>query len=229
MKRFLCCILLLAWLLSLFQYKAKAMDHAVKSVYTEKKVIAFTFDDGPHANYTNQILDIFKEYGQKATFFVIGTNVVAFPEVLKRVVREGHELGSHTLAHTYITQMSDFQLKKDLMKNDEIIRRTTGVVPVLFRPPGGGYNDHKVAIIEEMGKKCILWNQDSRDWQFPSVNRIMKTLRGNLKPGDIVLFHDFNCKNSPTPEVLCRLIPEMLEQGYRFVTVSELMAAQVSQ
>ena len=223
MKRF-CALLLLLSLLPLFPFPAKAgSDHAIKRVECDEKLIALTFDDGPHPQYTEEILDILKEYGQKATFFVVGQNAKEHPEILCRAVREGHEIGEHTYSHGYINRMSDEQLISDMEKTEAAIREACGVTPLLIRPPGGGYNDHTLRIIEERGKLCVLWNRDTRDWQLPSVQTVLSRLEGNLTAGDIILFHDYNRKNSPTPDILRQLIPHMLEQGYRFVTVTELL------
>lgn len=226
MKRFLSLLFLFSLLFS-FPLSASAEDdHAVKKIHTSKKLIALTFDDGPHPEYTAEILDILKEYNQKATFFVVGQNVKEYPEILRRTVAEGHEIGGHTYSHRYINRMCDEEFLQDLKKTDEAILSVAGIVPKLMRPPGGGYNDHCLCLLENTGKTCILWNRDTRDWQCIPAATILSKLERSLEPGDIILFHDFNRRGSPTAEVLRTLIPAMLEEGYSFVTVSELLAAE---
>ncbi len=226
MKRLFVWILTFTFFTSLPLSVKASTDHAIKHIDCDEKLIALTFDDGPHPTYTEEILDILKEYGQKATFFVVGQNAKEYPDILKRTAREGHEIGGHTYSHKYINRMSDDALLDDIYKTNEAIKNACGVTPTLMRPPGGGYNDHTLSIIESTGNLCVLWNRDTRDWQVPSVQSVLKGLEGHLQAGDIILFHDFNRSNSPTPEVLRQLIPAMLEEGYTFVTVSELLTTK---
>jgi len=189
------------------------------------KKIALTFDDGPHPTHTEEILDILKEYNVKATFFIVGVNAERYPSIVKRTFDEGHELGNHTYNHVFINRVSDEEVLKEIRMTDEVIKRITGTTPVIFRPPGGAYNDSKVEVISSAGHKCILWSwwQDTRDWSCPAVDKVVSTVMNNLHDGDIVLFHDFNSGNTPTAAALKIIIPQLIEKGYEFVSVSELI------
>lgn len=199
-------------------------DEVIRSNRDAGKLIALTFDDGPHSSYTEEILDILKQYNIKATFFVVGENVEAMEEKLLRAAEEGHEIGNHTYTHKFITKISENSLKSEIKKTEDIIEKVTGQKPKLFRPPGGMYNESTLKVLSEMGYSSVLWSQDTKDWTLPQVGKIEGDILKNISDGDIILFHDFNQKNSPTPEALRKLIPELLDMGYSFVTVSELMS-----
>lgn len=184
--------------------------------------LALTFDDGPHPKYTEQILAILKEYDCKATFFVIGENVRAHPELLKAEFEAGHEIGNHTDTHAMLNTVTLAKACLEVNRCANAIEEVIGVRPRVFRPPGGAYSDQKIRAITEMGYRCVLWSQDSRDWTCPSVETTIQNAKKDLSGGAILLFHDFNGACSPTPDALRTLIPELKAQGYEFVTVSEL-------
>ncbi len=189
------------------------------------KQIALTFDDGPCPLYTREILEILKENGAKATFFVIGKNAREHPDILLDVYKAGHEIGNHTYSHPEMRKLSPEKVGEEISKTQEIIKEITGTAPVLFRPPGGYLSNAIVDKISSNGCRTVLWSwrQDTRDWSKPSVERVVNSVLSNLVDGDIILFHDFNTKGSPTPDALRRLLPLLQEQGYEFVTVSELV------
>lgn len=210
---------------SLLIISAYADDVIVNNSAASKK-IAITFDDGPHPVHTEKILDILKKYNVKATFFVLGSNAARYPEIVKRTFDEGHELGNHTYNHVFINRISDEKLKEEISETDKVIFNITGARPIIFRPPGGAYNDRKVDVVSETGHKCILWSwwQDTRDWSCPPVDKVVNTVVSNLHDGDIVLFHDFNSGNTPTVEALEIIIPDLISKNYEFVSVSELIS-----
>lgn len=216
--------ILLAFALSV-QCAAASEVIAHNSAATKK--IAITFDDGPHPTHTEEILDILAEYDVKATFFIIGANAAQYPDIVKRTFDEGHELGNHTYNHVFVNRVSDDALREEIAKTDKLIADITGRVPVVFRPPGGAYNDDKVAVIAATGHQCILWSwwQDTRDWSCPPVERVVSTVLDNLHDGDIVLFHDYNNGKTPTAAALRIIIPRLIERGYEFVSVTELISA----
>lgn len=189
-----------------------------------EKHIALTFDDGPHSKYTDIILDILKENDVKATFFVIGENVAANPEKVKRINDEGHEIGNHTFNHIYISDFEEERITKELTDTDDAIFSATGIRPKIFRPPGGCYNEKSISHVKKLGYDCILWSVDTRDWSLPGTEKVISTVMNEAAGGDIILFHDFNQNGSPTPDAVRRLIPLLKEKGYSFVTVSELLA-----
>lgn len=186
------------------------------------KLVALTFDDGPHKEYTRQILDILDGFGVKATFFIVGSNAKAYPDRIKMIADRGHELGNHTYDHVWINKIGEEELVRQIRDTEEQIFSVTGIRPRVFRPPYGAYSEASVETVRRLGYRCVLWSQDSRDWQLPPAEKIVGSITDGCKNGDILLFHDYNLKNSPTPRALRELIPRLLDMGYRFVTVSEL-------
>lgn len=192
----------------------------------EEQVIALTFDDGPHPKYTNEILDLLKEYDIKATFFVLGKFAEAYPDIIKRQWEEGHEIGNHTYSHIDTKKVTKEVLLDEYERTQNIIFQLTNNKPKLFRPPYGSFNNNTIDIMETNNSVIVLWSahQDSKDWKNPEVKKIVDTTLSNLRNGDIILFHDYvYFENSNTVEALKRIIPELKKRGYRFVTVSELI------
>jgi len=185
--------------------------------------IALTFDDGPDEVYTKEILDILDEYNVNATFFVIGKNAEKHPELLLKEVSEGHEVGNHTYSHPHLKTQSDASLLTELRAADKVIFDASGVNPTLFRPPEGKCGKCVMTAVKEMGYTIILWSVDTRDWECRPVNEIVRNVKKNVKPGSIILFHDYVAGKSSTPEALKVIIPDLLEQGYTFVTITELI------
>ena len=191
-----------------------------------EKVIALTFDDGPHPRYTNEILDLLKEYDVKATFFVLGKLAEAYPDIIKRQSEEGHEIGNHTYSHINTEKVTKEELIWEYEKTQNIIAKLTNNRPKLFRPPYGSFNNNTIDIIESNDSVIVLWSaqQDSKDWSNPEIDKIVSTTLSNIKNGDIILFHDYVYFNkSNTVEALKKILPELKNRGYRFVTVSELI------
>lgn len=198
-------------------------DVFIRNGSRDKKIIALTFDDGPHPNETNQVLDVLKKYDVKATFFIAGKHANWYSKPLIRVNEEGHEIGNHTFNHPDISNLSKCQLEEEIIKCEDILVKLTGKKPKLFRPPYGSYNKD---ILEEIAKtydyKIVLWTTvDAKDWQNPGANKIADIITNNAKNGDIILLHDYATDN--TVEALEILIPKMIDKGYKFVTVSELI------
>lgn len=208
--------------LTLILPAAVCADPVRKHPSTAQKRIALTFDDGPHKEYTQRILEILKTHGVKATFFIVGENAERYPDRIQTIAEEGHELGNHTYSHASVNKLSPKELEEELEKTSQIIERITGIRPKVFRPPFGAYNDSCVERITSLGYRCVLWSKDSRDWELPPVGTIVSTMEA-VSAGDILLFHDYNQKNSPTPSALEQLIPKLLQEGYEFVTVSQLL------
>lgn len=207
-------------------FSASSVSHIYAANRDAGKYIALTFDDGPHAVYTPQILDILRNNNARATFFVIGKNAESYPELIKREYDEGHEIGNHTFSHPDMNKISVDKAIEEIMKTQSVIEDITGKKPTLFRAPGGVFTDELVLEIEELDCKPILWSwrQDTKDWSGNvSVNSIVNGVVNNLQNGDIILFHDFNVEGSPTPKALEELLPKLKKLGYSFVTVSELL------
>lgn len=185
--------------------------------------IALTFDDGPHKCYTPEILDILDEYGVKATFFVIGSNCEDNLAIVQREIDSGHEIGNHTYSHPHLTKIKAERLFSELIKTENILFELGEYRPKLFRPPEGIYSLTVSKTLERLDYIPILWTVDTTDWKLPSAEKIADTVLKNISSGEIILCHDFVSGKSNTPDALRIFIPKLLEQGYVFVTVSELI------
>ena len=219
--------LVLALMLSLLALPRVATAAGTRAVYrrviTEDKVVALTFDDGPHPRYTPMILDILAEYEAKATFFVIGKNMELYGDAARRAASEGHEIGNHTYAHPALSGISDAEFEREVLKNEALIEEYTGMPPSLFRPPEGYCTPTVERIVTKNGAAVILWNVDTMDWAGRSSENIVKNVMQNTVPGSIILFHDYVGKESSTIDALKEILPRLSAAGYRFVTVSELI------
>ena len=194
---------------------------------TEEKVIALTFDDGPHPRYTDMILDILKEYGIRATFFTVGENAALYPDQLRRIAAEGHEIGNHTYTHADLKKIERSAFIRELSDTERIIEELTGKLPTVFRPPEGCCNKTVVECANERGYITVLWTVDPRDWSSPPAARVAENILRNVRSGSVILCHDYNSnKKSPTPEALRTVIPALIDKGYSFVTVSELLDSE---
>lgn len=188
----------------------------------DRKLVALTFDDGPHPGRTPEILDILKKYNIKATFFLIGQNIEYYPEIVQREVEEGHEIGNHTYSHQVLSSCDEKKLMLEIDEFETALSDVCNYTSTLLRPPCGAFKDSFTEITENEGYELVLWNIDTRDWEHKSVDNIVKIILENVKDGDIILMHDYISGNSPTPEALTFIIPALLNEGYEFVTVSEL-------
>lgn len=198
----------------------------VWEIKTEEKIVALTFDDGPHRKYTSEILDVLSKYNAKATFFIVGQNAQKNPEVISRMYKEGHELANHTFTHPLRTNVPN--LLKEIKQTDDIIQNITGTKPTLFRPVEGQYSDAMIEAIAKEGYKVVMWSWhlDTLDWKSPGTNRIVNTVLNGVKEGNIVLFHDGGGNRHQTVKAMEKILAELDSQGYRFVTVSELLDEQ---
>ena len=209
------------------EYEKKG--HVIWEVKTDEKIVAITFDDGPHPVFTPQILDILGKYNAKATFFVAGNKVKRFPDVLKRQMEEGHEIANHTFNHIYNGRITEAKLTEELVLTDAIIEKTVGIKPNLYRPVGGLYNDTIINTAVKNGKLVVLWSwrMDPKDWRNTSASEISRIVTNDVQPGNIILLHDWHgtedSKISQTVRSLETILRYLSENGYKCVTVSELL------
>lgn len=202
-------------------------DLIIKCGNTNEKLLALTFDDGPDEDFTPQILDILKKYDVKATFYVIGEKVKYNKKIIKRQFDEGHEIGNHTYTHINVSKNGYNKIRKEVIDTQNTVKSVTGVYPKTFRPPYRAVSKDMCDIIKQEGMNIVLWSYvDARDWANPGVKSIVGCIENGIKNGGIILLHDYNkirnCK-SQTIEALDRIIPDLLEKGYKFVTISELI------
>jgi peptidoglycan/xylan/chitin deacetylase (PgdA/CDA1 family) len=181
-----------------------------------------TFDDGPRPGTTTQLLDILKERNIKATFFMIGPNVVAHPEIAQRVLTEGHEIGNHSWTHPQLSKLSDKRVTEEITKTQEAIKNACGFTPTLMRPPYGAITKRQREWIErQFGLSVILWSVDTNDWRRPGSSVISQRIIQGAQPGAIILQHDIH---QQTVDAMPAALDGLLAKGYKFVTVSELIA-----
>lgn len=192
---------------------------------TSKQAVAFTFDDGPDPIYTPQLLEMFREAGGKATFFMIGSQIDANPDIARRVYAEGHEIGNHTDSHPNLTEIEPDEIVSELTRCAQKIGEITGELVRTFRPPYIGYNDNVYAIVQEhFGYPAIgAMNMQANDWSNPGVEHIVAESRDHVSAGSILIFHDGWGDRSQTVEAVRQLIQLAVERGIQLVTVSELL------
>ncbi len=189
----------------------------------DRMEIALSFDDGPHPRLTPVILDILAEYGVKATFFMVGENVGYYPDAARAVAEAGHEIGNHTFSHRRFGRMSEDDLLHEIHACEEAISSVTNTPVRWIRPPEGQLSEVMGEVLGDSDYRIILWDVDTRDWAHTPPAEITRHILDTVQAGDIILMHDFIGHDSPTPEALRRVIPALLERGYRFVTVGELV------
>ncbi|HEY6835930.1 MAG TPA: polysaccharide deacetylase family protein [Gaiellaceae bacterium] len=194
------------------------------------KSVALTFDDGPSA-WTPLVLDLLREHGVRATFFVIGQRVRERPELVKRIVAEGHELGSHTLTHPRLTEIGEDEVRAEIKGGQDAVEEVLGEAPRLFRAPGFHADRRELAIVEELGLEAVFADVDPQDWRPErNAHMIFSLVVRDLREGAIVDLHD-GCPHPPTAsrddctatvEALDHLLPCLRAEGYGAMTVSEI-------
>ncbi len=180
------------------------------------KLIALTFDDGPGRD-TNRLLDGLAERGVKVTFFMLGQCAENYPETVRRVFREGHQLAQHTYDHPTLSTKSDDEVRWELNKTDKILNGHLGLeLSYLLRPPYGDYNSHTLTLIN---RPAIIWSVDPLDWKYRNAQTVRKNIVADAFDGAVVLVHDIH---ATSVDGALMAIDDLLDEGYEFVTVNEL-------
>lgn len=190
-------------------------SNTLKTIDPNKPVVALTFDDGP-SKYTEEIINILKYYDVNASFFILGNKVTSYQQVLKTSIENGNELGNHSYNHKWLSRLSVNELIEQIEKTQKIIQENFNYTPQYLRPTYGSITNQ---IRKNTDLKIVLWTVDTRDWKYHDVNQIIKRATENIKDGDIILMHDIFKR---TKDSLIKIIPILKEQGFQFVTVSEL-------
>lgn len=189
---------------------------ATERIFKDKKLVALTFDDGPMPETTPRLLGILREKDVLATFFVLGKQAAAYPDVIKRAAGEYHEVASHTMYHQNLIRLSADVATSDINEAKAILKNILGHNPIYTRPPYGNIND---VVRATTNTPLILWSVDSEDWRSKNPDAILATSLSEVHDGAIILMHDIY---PTTVEAVPRLIDTLRQDGYEFVTISEL-------
>ena len=216
-------LLALTLLIRTLPFPSAAHADFYRSVKTDTMQIAITFDDGPHPRLTRRILDILDEYSVKATFFMVGVNVVNYPEMAREVLSRGHEVGNHTYSHDRLKNLSTEAIAREIGLCEDALEELCEYRPHLFRPPQGAVSTFVEHFTADNDYTMVLWSLDTRDWETKNTDEIVESVLSRVSPGDIILMHDYIGHESRTPEALEILLPRLIERGFEPVTVSRLL------
>ena len=181
-----------------------------------------TFDDGPSAENTPRLLEMLKQRNIKATFFLIGQNVVSNPDLVRRILAEGHEIGNHSWTHPQLSKLSDDRVTAEITKTQDAIKDASGFTPTLLRPPYGAITPRQREWIQNrFGLNIILWSVDPFDWKRPGASVITQRILSQTRPGAIILSHDIH---KQTVDAMPATLDALIAKGYKFATVSQLIA-----
>lgn len=192
---------------------------------TTQPNVALTFDDGPHPSLTPRLLDILAEHDARATFYVIGRNAERYPDILRRIAAEGHEIGNHTWSHPSLYGVNDRTMITELQRTNDIIQDTVGFAPVSIRPPYGNmYPRQSQLAFQELGLTTVLWSIDPLDWQRPGASVVASRILNQHHAGAVVLSHDIH---GPTIRAMPSVVQGLQSRGYNLVQVSEIMGRRI--
>lgn len=185
----------------------------------QRPMIALTFDDGP-GEYTEELINCLVENNAKATFFMLGQNVEAYPEIAKKLSDAGMELGNHSYSHPDLVTIGAEAAAQQVSNTDAALKAATGFEATVMRPPGGSFNDSVKAAIDH---PLIIWSIDTRDWATKSEDQTYQVVMDNAQDGSVVLMHDIH---EWSVKAAIRMIPDLIAKGFKLVTVSELAEAK---
>jgi peptidoglycan/xylan/chitin deacetylase (PgdA/CDA1 family)/glycosyltransferase involved in cell wall biosynthesis len=205
----------------------------LRTARPKARTIALTFDDGPDPVWTPKVLDVLRAHRVKATFFVVGTEAAAHPDLVRRIKAEGHQLGVHTFTHVNLGTVPGWRRAIELRESQLILAGTAGVSTSMLRPPYSATNDQvanadwdAIADARERGYLTVLSTKDSQDWRRPGVARIVASSTPRGSAGQILLLHDAGGDRSQTVAALGQLVPRLKARGFRFATVGEAVGVR---
>lgn len=211
---------------TLVQNPQPKTTHRIGSGNPDNMQVALTFDDGPDATYTPKILDILSEKGVPATFFVVGQEVGKYPEMMKRIVEEGHGLGNHTFTHPQLPKITSIEVLQEIQNTQKALAESVGKKPDLFRPPYGALTRADEELATEKGFRIVTWSVDTLDWTGLSGEEIFLNVQKDISPGGIILQHNVDANPGMldgTVEALPKIIDDLHARGYTFVTVQTML------
>jgi peptidoglycan/xylan/chitin deacetylase (PgdA/CDA1 family) len=186
--------------------------------------VALTFDDGPNPPYTNQVLALLKQYGVHATFFCVGSEVAAYPDLVRQEVAAGHSIGNHSWSHPLLTSLSAAEIRSQLTMTGDIIQQVTGTRPVFFRPPYGAVNAQVLTQVNQLSLTTFIWSDGSLDWTAIGPAAITHQVLSTVTNGAIILLHDGGGNRSRTLAALPSIIEGLQARHFRLVTLDQLVA-----
>jgi peptidoglycan/xylan/chitin deacetylase (PgdA/CDA1 family) len=198
-------------------------DGTIRAVTTNDRVVALSYDDGPSPANTTALLEILAAANARATFFVVGSRVEQHAEIVVRTLSQGHELGNHSHTHPNLRSLATDEALREIETAAAAIESVAGPTS-LFRPPFGKSPSHHAEVLARLGLETVMWSIDSGDTMPFSARRIAREVIRRVQPGDIVLLHDGGDRRDRTLEATTRILDTLGSRGYRFVTVSELLA-----
>ncbi len=201
-------------------YNRTSRKLPIYAVDRQDKKIAISFDCAWGVDYTDQILDVMEKYSVKCTFFTVKFWAEKYPEYLEKIHNAGHEVGTHSSTHKYMSKLSESEIQKEITESCQAIEKITGQKVTLFRPPYGDYNDRLITTLDKMGIKTIQWSVDSLDWKDLSADKITERILKRVKSGSIILCHN---NGLHTAEALPKIFGALQAQGYEFVPIGELI------
>jgi peptidoglycan/xylan/chitin deacetylase (PgdA/CDA1 family) len=198
-----------------------------------QKQIALTFDDGPHPGFTPKILKLLKKYQARATFFVLGQHALRYPQLIKKLVEAGQEVGNHSFTHVRFPCENKAVWQQELARTELELDLLGCPRHRLFRPPFSDYNEALLKFLAHIRQRLVLWSVDSADWREPEPLSIAVKILSQVAPGAIVILHDSDetgkVNRQPTVEALGLILPALQTRGYQCVTISELLSFSPSQ
>jgi peptidoglycan/xylan/chitin deacetylase (PgdA/CDA1 family) len=201
---------------------ARALFHLPETGVSEgDRLVALTFDDGPHPDHTPPILDVLARYDVPATFFVPGRRALEQQHLLRAVSDAGHTLGNHTWDHVLLEGLEPAELERQVAHTNQLVESVTGQVPRYVRPPRGRCDPQLRAFLQARGLAGVLWSVDPRDWEAPGVQAIVARTVETVTPGRILLLHDGGGPRGQTVAALPAIIEALTEVGYRFVALPQ--------
>jgi peptidoglycan-N-acetylglucosamine deacetylase len=199
----------------------------IVSVATDRKLLALTFDDGPHPRHTPWLLEMLARKGIVATFFVVGRRVRKFPEILKAIHEAGHEIGNHSDHHVPLSLLPGPVLRREISVCGELVEEVIGHRPRFLRPPMGWINDTVLKTVRDLGYEPVIGSIHPQDSRRPGLQTILRRVRARIEPGAIIILHDggwrLGVDRSQTLEAVDILTDELLADGYEFMTMSGLL------
>lgn len=215
-------LLFSGWLIT--PLSPQLIGRSVRRVFTQEKVVALTFDDGPSAAWTPTLLELLARHEVQATFFLVGSRVAENPTLAQRIWQAGHQVGNHSWSHTFLVGKSATYAREEIEKTDALLRELGYMHEIYFRAPYGCKGIVLSSVLCSLHKMHALFDVITWDWNNPGVAEITRRACKAVHPGSIILLHDGGGDRSQTLQATEEIILHLKERGYRFVTVAQLLA-----